>query len=199
MPTGYTEPVKSGKITELNDFIMRCARAMGACVMMREDPSDAIIPERFEPSDYHKERLEKLNKELEDVLRLSEEESTSMALEDYAEKEKNRINRLDETKCDDDRYRKILDKVFGWTPPTQDHQGLKDFMVEQLKSSMKFDDMGDYYSKRTEQLSGFRWKSDKVISLDKDIKYHKEKHTEEVERTERRNTWLKQLRESLKT
>ena len=55
MPTGYTDAIKDG-IT-FQQFAMNCARAFGACVTMRDDPSDKPIPERFEPSAWHKERL----------------------------------------------------------------------------------------------------------------------------------------------
>ncbi len=48
MPTGYTDAVKDG-IT-FDQFVLGCARGMGALVMMRDEPSGTPIPERFEPS-----------------------------------------------------------------------------------------------------------------------------------------------------
>lgn len=48
MPTGYTADVQSGKVTDFAEYAMNCARAFGALVLMRDDPSDADIPERFE-------------------------------------------------------------------------------------------------------------------------------------------------------
>jgi hypothetical protein len=43
MPTGYTYEIEDGSITELNEYVWRCARAMGAMVMMRDKPSGARI------------------------------------------------------------------------------------------------------------------------------------------------------------
>jgi hypothetical protein len=42
MPTGYTAPVQSGEIVELEDFILLCARAFGACVMQRDEPMKSL-------------------------------------------------------------------------------------------------------------------------------------------------------------
>ena len=64
MPTGYTARVKDGTVTEFKDFAMGCARAMGACISMREAAHDAEIPEQFEPSPYHTEQLAKAKADL---------------------------------------------------------------------------------------------------------------------------------------
>jgi hypothetical protein len=50
MPTGYTAAVADGTITEFPDFAMQCARAFGTLVLMRDEPQDAAIPEKFEPA-----------------------------------------------------------------------------------------------------------------------------------------------------
>jgi hypothetical protein len=47
MPTGYTAPIADGMTFE--QFALGCARAFGALVTMRDEPSDAPIPERLEP------------------------------------------------------------------------------------------------------------------------------------------------------
>lgn len=54
MPTGYTANVPDGITFE--QFVWQCARGMGALVMMRDEPTGAPIPERFEPSDYNAKR-----------------------------------------------------------------------------------------------------------------------------------------------
>ncbi len=55
MPTGYTADIAKG-IT-FQQYAWSCARAFGALVMMRDEPSDAPIPEAFTPSDYHVKAL----------------------------------------------------------------------------------------------------------------------------------------------
>ena len=46
---------------------MDCARAFGACIMMRDESVDAPIPEEFKPSTYHIEELEKAKSDLKKV------------------------------------------------------------------------------------------------------------------------------------
>ena len=56
MPTEYTDAIADG--ISFNDFMMKCARGMGALIMMSDEPSDAPILEQFEPSDYCSTLLE---------------------------------------------------------------------------------------------------------------------------------------------
>ena len=44
MPTGYTYDLYDGKDIEFPDFVMKCARAFGALIEIRDDPMDAAIP-----------------------------------------------------------------------------------------------------------------------------------------------------------
>ena len=83
MPTGYTHPVQEGKITELRDFALNCARAFGACVTMRDDPSDTPIPGKFEPSDYHIKALKEAKEDLLVVRGLDDDECEHRAKADY--------------------------------------------------------------------------------------------------------------------
>jgi hypothetical protein len=38
MPTGYTAGVADGTITEFREYALLCARAFGACIMLRDEP-----------------------------------------------------------------------------------------------------------------------------------------------------------------
>lgn len=58
MPTGYTAGVKDGTVTDFKAFVMQCARAFGALIDMRDDPSDVPIPKSFAPSSYGKNILD---------------------------------------------------------------------------------------------------------------------------------------------
>lgn len=51
MPTGYTSYIGQG--CDFKTFAMKCARAFGACIDMRDSSLDAQIPDSFEPSRYH--------------------------------------------------------------------------------------------------------------------------------------------------
>ena len=71
MPTGYTADVADGKITEFTEYALQCARAFGACIMLRDDPVSSEIPE-FEPSDYSAKELAEAEKDLSQFLAMNE-------------------------------------------------------------------------------------------------------------------------------
>lgn len=194
MPTGYTHKIKDGQ--SFKDFVMGCARAFGALVMMRDEPHDAPIPERFEPSDYHKNKIieterritELENMSIDDALEAAENEHIS-ELRRWQERESERTDLRN-------KYNAMMAEVVKWQPPTPEHQGLKDFMIEQIETSRRFDCSGTYDDK-PKPLMPSEWKAKEMEKARRDIDYHTKEHAEEVNRTEGRNNWIKALRESL--
>ena len=197
MPTGYTAAVVEG--ISFRDFVMRCARAMGACIMMRDDPHDAPIPVRFEPSDYHTKELKRVEKELAELKSLSDSQASAKARSE-AKKESTDAERIIREKNEQrGKYEAMLSQVRAWVPPTPDHASFKQFMIEQLTGSIDFDcDTKYYLDKKQLVLSGPEWKAGRLKSLLHDLDYHKREHAEEISRTESRNDWIAKLRESLK-
>lgn len=138
MPTGYTACIEDGATFE--QFVWGCARGMGACVMMRDDAWDKPIPEAFEPSTFYKDKVKEAEDEIAYLNGLPDEAITERQVADNAEiREKNNHYRLkhEENKR---RYKAIKDKIMDWHPPTADHEGLKEFMLEQIEVSTR----GDY-------------------------------------------------------
>lgn len=203
MPTGYTAGVQDGKITSFSDFAMQCARAMGACITMRDDPHDVEIPEKFEPSLYRKEKIVEIKAEIEEINRLSSDQIEIRAKKEYEDEVERIHSTLVETATSKARYTSMLHNVRAWTPPTSDHQGLKDFMIEQLESSLEHDcsNMERYYAKQLDELTilnAVEWRDDWLESLNKDLVYYTKEHEDEIKRTSDRTQWIKDLRESLK-
>lgn len=200
MPTGYTDDVMQGKITELKDFAMLCARAFGACIMMRDEPLDAPIPEEFEPCSYHKESLKKAQEEFELFNKKSQEE-LMQDFEDYKASEKEFVSKaIEEKNIYKARYESMLEKVRAYNPPSVDHYKFKEFMVSQLTDSISYDCNPIYYLEileKVENLDFKQWAIDKRKSLLYDIQYHTNHDKEEEERTNSRNEWISKLRESL--
>lgn len=195
MPTGYTCDVQNGKITEFKDFALKCARAFGANIMMRDDPMDAPIKE-YEPSSYHKEALEKAEKRLPEVQEMSPQECEEQAEKEYTEAKERNEKYISEANEQRERYEQMLEKVRSWIPPTSEHQGLKEFMIKQLTDSIEWDCSTEYYT-NPERKTGEQWRKDQIDSLKHDIEYHSKHHAEEVDRTNSRNEWNRQLFDSL--
>jgi len=197
MPTGYTAGIKDNMT--FDQFVWGCARAMGALVLMRDEPADAPIPERLEPSTYHPDQLDKAGSRLDDLQSMSAEDADSAAKSAYDDEAKQAKEAIQEANALRSKYIKMLNRVNDWVSPTNDHDGFKDFMVEQLEKSIKFDCSTDYWETQNHiKLSGAEWMHKALGKALKDIEYHKVEYAKEIERTEDRNKWISKLRNSLK-
>ena len=197
MPTGYTAAIADGITFER--FAMDCARAFGACVMLRDESGGGeIIPERFEPSDYHLKQLGNARARLAELETISLVEAEKRSEGDYRQAEASRLEHLQKNKDQLAAYSAMLDQVNAWEPPSDEHNGLRDFMQSQIEQSIKFDDMVDYYEKPTVRQTGAEWLEAQKYTALRDIDRHRAEHTKEVERTEQRNEWVRMLRDSLR-
>lgn len=196
MPTGYTAAIKDG--IDFKTFALDCARAFGACVMLRDEPAGGDkIPEAFEPSDYHLKALEKVRIDMGALDAMTPEELEAAAAKKYRESEDRRIARRREILALREAYEAMLAKVNAWTPPTADHAGLQEFMRTQIEESIEFDCDTDYYDKPTAQLTGAAWAAERQAKLRADAEYHKKGHEDEVKRAAGRTEWIRALRASL--
>jgi hypothetical protein len=198
MPTGYTHAIQEG--ISFNDFVMKCARAFGALIEMRDAPSNAPIPEAFKPSDYHLRRIEEAEAALRRAEEWSDEGAEYLAKGAYQEAMTERNSSIQNDTKTLIQYRKMLEKVHLWEPPTPDHQGLKDFMIQQITDSIKWDcGHSDYYERNPITLqSGAEYRQEQIDIAKHDIEYHTKEYAKEIELTNGRNQWVKALRESLK-
>ena len=195
MPTGYTLDLYDGKDITFEEFVLKCARAFGALIDMRDEPMDAPIPERFEPSDYHLTELIKAKKRLEEVKKWNEKIAEQEAERAYHEALKKREEFVKKNNLIRKRYEDMLSKVREWKPPTPDHVDLKKFMIQQLEDSIEFD---CFIPEMPRRLSGEEYKEQQIKKALDDIDYHEKEYAKEVNRVRERNKWLLLLRESLK-
>ena len=195
MPTGYTAAIADG--IDFNTFAWRCARGMGALIMMRDEPADAPIPERFEPSDYHAKKIEEARATLAKLEAMTKEEAEQAAELDYSVKVQNRDNSIWKAHELRRKYEAMLAQVKAWVPPTPDHEGFKQFMAEQIIQSISFD-CDTSYLKPIQKLSPMEWLASSQAEAMRDISYHEAEHIKEVERADGRSAWVAKLRESLK-
>ena len=200
MPTDYTADIKDG--ISFKEFVLNCSRAFGALTHLRDTPN-AEIPDEIEPSDYHKEQLAKKRSELKEINQMEDEdilEEWEQMKEDAIERAKRKIKEDKELKK---KYQDMLEKVKAWEPPTEDHQNLKDFMINQIEKSIEFDDMLDYYEEQLEEWLGkeepsaYSYRQRKIESTQEDIEYHKEKWEQEKKRAKDKTEWVRELKKSV--
>lgn len=202
MPTGYTAPIYEGeKYFTFEKFAMRCARYFGACISMREEPLDAEIDldKHFQPSDYYKDALQTAEKAYQDFLdNPPTEEQLGREYDEITEK--NRKEFL-EKKADYEqmmgRYRDMLRATKQWIPPTPEHNNLKDFMVQQLEDSLKFDCRltTPHIVETREEYIKYYMSSERFTE---EIDYCRSQYEKEVMMCNERKKWIMDLMDSLK-
>jgi hypothetical protein len=115
----------------------------------------------------------------------------------YHDAEWNRQIKLQKIKDLRKAYEAMLKKVQAWKPPTEDHRELKQFMIDQILESIRFDCIETYYSKPTVRLTGSEWFEQRQAELREDIVRHTEGFAEDVARAKNRTEWVRALRTSL--
>lgn len=196
MPTGYTSKLYEGEPQTFPEFALSCARAFGALITMRDDAMDAPIPDEFQPSSYHQERLAEAEARLVELERLDIRECAARSLAEYEQAQKARDDSAQKKAELKARYEAMLRDVQAWRPPTPEHIEMKKFMAQQLTESIDFDCSMDFWPE-VEHLSPEVWRERKIGKARDDIAYHGQHHREEVERAESRTAWVQALRASL--
>lgn len=196
MPTGYTAGLKIN--TPFKEFALQCARGMGALITMRDDPHDARIPDEFKPSMFYKEHLEKSEAELARLKGLTEE-GWHAEYEKYSKTTVTDRTRTREKDKDQAAiYKRMITLAEAWVPPTPDHDGMKKFMLEQLRSSLDHDVFGEEYMDKWRKVKTYAdWKVERLSGAARSVALDAQHWEKEQERTRERNEWVRALRESL--
>lgn len=198
MPTGYTSIVAENENFTFPEFAMRCARNFGALIMMRDEPLDAHIPEKFEPSDYYKNEYERAKAAYDNFIANppTYEDLEKQYNEYVAHETEHFVAESAEKDIKRKRYNAMLSKVLEWQPPTPEHEGLKKFMIDQLHDSIESDciEYRPLFPNQDEYIA--RNRNSKYLK--KELEFYEKQWHDEIERTNSRNKWLKELRESLK-
>jgi hypothetical protein len=203
MPTGYTDPILKGKITNFKDYAKLCMRAFGAAIHMRDDSLDVEYTKR-EPSQYHIDSLKSWEERLSELKSMSDEQ--------LIEKRRNEIqddidyHQKKVTECNENfaKLKSILDEVKSWEPPTEEHTGIKKFMTEQITETMKFDTDARYHELEikncTEKLNSLDIddvKSGYLEDAERNVKYHISNNDDEIKRANDTNKWVETFLNSL--
>ena len=201
MPTGYTDGINAS--TSFKEFAMKCARAFGALIEMRDDATDAPIPEEFKVGNFYYDSVKRSEAEVARLTKMTETQKKAGALKAFADATKSYAHRIEESNSKRRQYSRMLNKVESWEPPSDDYQGMKDFMIEQLTSSIKYDcidekDEGSYYNKKPVLETPKNWWTKSLMAAERSLAYDKRSLKDETDRTNSRNNWIKKLRESLK-
>ncbi|MFA4845647.1 MAG: hypothetical protein WC654_03760 [Patescibacteria group bacterium] len=201
MPTGYTAELYDGKPITFRGFVLRCARALGACIELRDESLSSEIPE-FQVTDYHLNAIKETEAKISQIEVMTLQSCMEAAQADAVAAETSAKESLLRQVATYKRYAAMLSRVNQWRPPSPEHEGLKKFMRDQIEDSIKHDCyfVSNGYPEEPKfatPKSGEAWRADMLGELYRSLLYHTKQHEEEVQRTAERNLWVSRLKASL--
>ena len=200
--TGYTEQIENGNITTGKDFLKICTRAFGVANSLIEKPLSVPTPTHFEPNPYYKEEYDKAVEVCNKYRQMTFEE----AKQDIIKKHNAEITQikkfLEKYKLEDEKYKKVRDEIKEWIPPTPQHKALKNFALDQIDLSMNtylYNSLEKELNKELDISDDAVWKyiNNMNASCEKNVGEAYEQWQKDLKRTAEKNTWMRQLLESL--
>lgn len=200
MATGYTAGIVDGKTKDFNEFAKTCIRAFGAAIHLRDEPISTPWTPRT-TSDYHEKAIASTEKEIEELADTSDEILETLYLVDRNKSLKYYQESIEERKEVGARLKKFLADAQTWTPPTEEHENFKNFMIEQLEQTIRYDGDVDYYEKELKSIqadidnpkAAKDIRKDRLESLEKNLEYHKKENEKEIENCKDNNEWAEAL------
>ena len=196
MPTGYTAPIYEGKDITFREFALRCSRNMMTLASMRDHGLDAEIPAKLVPDDYHEKQITEWHAALVAAESMTDEEAERAASKEYADEVRRRAESIAERAERRRRCEAMLARVETWAPPSKEHEGLKSFMLEQLRESLRFD-CAEFAWPEPKRQTGAEYRADSIACARERIARHEAELADERRRCDGANAWLAALRASL--
>lgn len=131
--TSYTSGVESGEVTSLKDFLVICVGGADC-----QDFSDSFL-----------DKYEKAVTDLDIAQKLTIEEARAEMEADHKKNVDDALRILGEYEETNHRLSAMRDKVIAWVPPTDEHKGLKEFALKQIRVSMIPVDIIDMYKRES--------------------------------------------------
>ena len=205
MPTGYTAGILDGKVNTFEEFATVCTRAFGATIHMRDNPMDSPYEPRT-PSDYHTNSIQSKRERLEEIESMSDEKIVEDFNTQLGEDLKYHQTKMEEDKRNLEKLNSMLESAKSWIPPTEDHQPFRNFMIEQIESTIKVDGDPSYHVNKMvgikkqmeEGINPKEYREETIQEIKSQISYHETEYQKELVRCKDSNDWMDKFFESIK-
>lgn len=179
------------------EFLLLCCRGMSACMPQANDPLDVPPAEGYEPDSHYAEKKLEAEIELGKLLVKTTNERLEHGLAIKAQRIEFYSDLIRESEYRNAKLIPVLESLKAWKPPTDEHNGLKRFAIEQIEScitSVESDQTALDAMRETDPEKLFE---ETVGQKQRDVKFYAREYAEEVARTNLRNEWLAALRRGL--
>jgi len=196
MATGYTDKIVNGKMRNFNDFAKLCVRAFGATIHMKEDSLDMAYVTRT-PSFTYNDDIKRLKSRITNLKKLSDTQITNKRFKDLKSDIKYHENEIKRQLKIKSRLEAILQKANEWNPPTTEHVEYKNFMIQQLTDTIKWDVRIDYHQKaiatakrQARKINPKALRNRYIKEANEEIVRYTKHDKDEIKRCESANKWI---------
>lgn len=202
MASGCTSEVLNGNVNTLKEFAAVCAKRFGATSHQQKEAlitplKDAVVGKEHKKSIRAlKSTLKKFNAVTNEQLIADEKKALETSKEYYLEKIV--FMKSGKKKCS----ALLLDAQL-WEPPTENHQVVKDTMMEHLKSGIDFDcdiDSVDRLIKdidnRMVSIDPAKIREKQAAAIEQQIDFHEQSHKVDADHVKQSNEWIHELMDS---
>lgn len=160
------------------------------------------IPEYLRVTSDYEEQYYECAAERNRVYKMTFEDAKNMLAEKYAETKANAKELLAEYRQCEANLHKIVKEIEEWVPPTPQHEALKNFALEQIDLSMNtylYNYLEKELNEKLDISDDAVWKyiNNMNASCEKNVGEAYEQWQKDLKRTAEKNTWMRQLLESL--
>ena len=204
MPTGYTSFIEKGKVTTGKDFLLLCTRAYGVAINIRDEPLEVPTPIKFEPNEYYQRKYEESKQRLDKTIKMTIDEIRENLIIEHNDSIKYANKRISETKSKIDRYTSIRNQIVNWIPPSNEHESLKHFALQQIDLTLEeHKDTLEYYQNIISKPFDIsdeaidKYKKELIKEANDEVKRSALNLENEINRTKNNNIYMKELIDSL--
>lgn len=203
MPTGYTAYIEDGEITTGKEFLKLCTRAFGVAIDQKEEPLSNPTHTKFEPDSYYKKRYNEAVDKLKAAKDMTFNEVLSQMVERHAKKVSDCKRYAEKATEINRKYQKVRDEVEQWIPPTEDHNGIKKFALEQIDVSMTKQEYIDEYIELSKQSlddsnkAVEKYRAEYIDDCQKEVNRAYKSYKDELKRVADKNEFMRKFLDSL--
>jgi hypothetical protein len=190
---------------DLKGYIIRCAKDFDH--FFYDDPKCEIIPDKVETTSttgFYLKEIDKYTKRITCLKNLTPDAAELLAKKDYEDHVTKAEACVADARNKKQKLEDMLIKVEAWNPPTEDHGGMKENIIDTLKREINKlehnynpDDWIFQSVYLVKRQNGKEWHAEKLEKAKKSLNYCIGELAKETKRIESRNKWVKELKDNL--
>jgi len=138
MASGYIVEVLNGNVKTLKEFATVCAKGFGATSHQQDENLSTPLKEAVVGKS-NKKAIRSLKRSLKEFNELSDEQLINDEKEAIKATKDHYLEKVAAMKKGKKDCSALLLEAQLWTPPTENHEVVKEMMIEHLKSTIEFD------------------------------------------------------------